>query len=256
MLAGANAALKVAGKASWCPRRDEAYIGVLVDDLINLGTNEPYRMFTSRAEYRLRLREDNAAQRLTPKGIELGLVAPAQANHFSQALERVGAMHERLNKLWVRPNTPAAALLEQRTGEQLSKEQTLAALLRRPGVDTQAAAAIIALDSPELNEPNSQALQQAAIETKYAGYIKRQEAEIERVRRHESIGIPASLDYSLIEGLSNEMLEKLTTVRPETLARASRIPGITPAALSLLMVHAQKHRQTPSVQPAGEQVSG
>ena len=246
LLAGTNAALKVAGKSPWCPRRDEAYIGVLVDDLINLGTNEPYRMFTSRAEYRLRLREDNAAQRLTPKGIELSLVGSAQAEHHAAFCEQVRAMHTRLDKLWVRPNTPAAAKLEALTGEHLSKEQTLAALLRRPGVDTGAAAEIIALEanaeSATLDAAGLSALEQAAIETKYAGYIKRQEAEIQRVRRHESISLPATLDYAAIQGLSNELREKLTSVKPHTLARAARISGITPAALSLLMVHAQKHR--------------
>ena len=255
LLAGTNAALKVAGKPAWWPRRDEAYLGVLVDDLINRGTNEPYRMFTSRAEYRLRLREDNAAQRLTPKGIELALVGSEQATHHARFVEEVQTMHARLAKLWVRPDTPAAQLLTELTGESLSKEQTLAALLRRPGVDTTAAAEIMALETTKLDAATARALEQAAIETKYAGYIKRQEAEIQRVRRHESISLPTTLDYAAIQGLSNELREKLAAVKPTTLARAARISGITPAALSLLMVHAQKSQRANADSDSTSQVS-
>jgi len=236
LLAGANAALKVAGKSSWCPRRDEAYIGVLVDDLVNLGTNEPYRMFTSRAEYRLRLREDNADSRLTETGHQLGLVSHAQYQAYSLARTKVDAITETLQKHRLRPDTPEAIALGEQTGERVSKEQTAADFLKRPGVEAKALRGLLAEKEPGMDA----ALEQAGIEIKYAGYIKRQDAEIARVKRHETIRIPADLDYANIEGLSNELREKLEQVKPADLARAARVPGITPAALSLLMVHAKK----------------
>ena len=242
LLAGTNAALAASGGEAWHPRRDEAYLGVLIDDLINLGTNEPYRMFTSRAEYRLRLREDNADSRLTPKGYELGLVTADQFERFSAERALVEQLCTQLEKHLLRPGTEQAARLESSTGERVSKEQSAADFLKRPGVEAKALAELLA-DVPEQRENPEQfgaALDQAGIEIKYAGYIKRQDAEIDRVKRHDSIRIPAALDYSQIEGLSNELREKLQATKPASLARAARVPGITPAALSLLMVHAKK----------------
>lgn len=244
LLAGANAALKVAGKAMWCPRRDEAYIGVLVDDLINLGTNEPYRMFTSRAEYRLRLREDNADLRLTQQGYELGLVTAEQFAIFNRERKTVDAITAHLKKLHLRPGSDMAATLSAATGEHVSKDQPATDYLKRPKVsatDLKPLLSALDLSTDEHAGVNlDAALIQAGVEIKYEGYIKRQDLEIDRVKRHESINIPASLDYSNIEGLSNELREKLQATKPASLAKAARVPGITPAALSLVMVHAQK----------------
>lgn len=240
LLAGTNAALKVDGKSVWCPRRDEAYIGVLVDDLINLGTNEPYRMFTSRAEYRLRLREDNADQRLTPQGYELGLVTATQHELFQKERAAVAEVTRILEKTFLRPDTEQANALQVTSGERVSKEQTAADFLKRPKVSAKDLKALLdgRFEGDELIR--DKALEQAGIEIKYAGYIKRQDDEIARVKRHETIRIPSALDYASIEGLSNELREKLEDTRPASLARAARVPGITPAALSLLMVHAKK----------------
>ncbi len=238
LLAGTNAALKVAGKSAWCPRRDEAYLGVMIDDLVNLGTNEPYRMFTSRAEYRLRLREDNADLRLTQKGSELGLVASAQLQQFRYRREQVEQVKELLERTHITPGTELAQQLEQASGERINKDCNAAAFLRRPAVNSSMLEGM--LEGTLKLSQQSAALQQAAIEIKYAGYIKRQELEIERVKRQESIRLPAAIDYLRVEGLSNELRDKLNKMQPPTLARAARIPGITPAALSLLLVHAKK----------------
>jgi tRNA uridine 5-carboxymethylaminomethyl modification enzyme len=235
LLAGINAARKAAGQPAWWPRRDEAYLGVLVDDLINLGTNEPYRMFTSRAEYRLRLREDNADQRLTPIGRELGVVKAARWRVYQDKREAVVALAERLNSVLVRPGTPLAQDLEGAIDEAIGREVTLHGLLRRPGVTLDKLAGVV-----DLGNADATVLNQVEVEAKYAPYIQRQEDEIERVRRHESIQLPAALEYGTISGLSMELRQKLSEVRPDTLARAARIPGMTPAALSLLLVHARK----------------
>ena len=235
LLAGINAARRVAGQPAWHPRRDEAYIGVLVDDLINLGTNEPYRMFTSRAEYRLRLREDNADHRLTGIGHELGVVGAARWQAYRDKRRAVDALAARLDGLLVRPGTDLAGRLTAATGETLSRETTLATFLKRPAVTLDAVAAAVDLD-----EPSAAVRAQVETETKYAGYIQRQDDEIDRVRRHESIRLPEDLDFEVIPGLSSELRQKLQAARPETLARAARIPGMTPAALSLLLVHAQR----------------
>jgi len=235
LLAGINAARRVARQLPWWPRRDEAYIGVLVDDLINLGTNEPYRMFTSRAEYRLRLREDNADHRLTGIGRELGVVGIARHQAYVDKRRAVEALTRRLGEVLLRPGSAPAEALAARTGERVTKEVTLNTYLKRPAVTLDAIAAEIDLDAPPADVG-----QQVEIELKYEGYIRRQDDEIERVRRHESIHLPAALDFDDIPGLSSELRQKLRETRPETLARAARIPGMTPAALSLLLVHARR----------------
>ena len=241
LLAGTNAALQVGDQDPWCPRRDEAYIGVLVDDLINLGTNEPYRMFTSRAEYRLRLREDNADVRLTPQGFKLGLVSLAQHNEFIREREAVDKTVKELEARRLNPDTEEARLVQSNSGERVSKSQSAAEYLKRPKVNASHLGFLF--DKPEEADDaglQARALDQAGIEIKYAGYIKRQDDEIARVKRHESFRLPEALDYNSIEGLSNELREKLQASRPASLARAARVPGITPAALSLLMVHVKK----------------
>ena len=243
LLAGTNAALQVDGQSVWCPRRDEAYIGVLVDDLINLGTNEPYRMFTSRAEYRLRLREDNADLRLTPQGFKLGLVTSEQHELFKKERAAVEKITRLLETTRVNPDSDQAKALEAASGERVSKSQTAAEFLKRPKVSAQALRSLLPPSDSGADpdtDLDARALEQAGIEIKYAGYIKRQDDEIARVKRHESIRLPERIDYASIEGLSNELREKLEDTRPASLARAARVPGITPAALSLLMVHAKK----------------
>jgi tRNA uridine 5-carboxymethylaminomethyl modification enzyme len=235
LLAGINAALKVSDRPAWWPERDQAYLGVLVDDLVTLGTNEPYRMFTSRAEYRLRLREDNADLRLTPKGRELGLVGRERALAFEARVAAVAALRERLGGIMVFPGSDLAAGVTAVTGEEIAREVPLLNLLRRPAVTLAALGGIAGL--PPLEGP---AAEQVEIEVKYEGYIRRQDEEIAKVRRHASIALPADLSYDGVDGLSHELRQKLTAARPETLARAARIPGMTPAALSLLLVHARR----------------
>jgi len=235
LLAGINAALKVAGRPAWWPERDQAYLGVLVDDLVTLGTNEPYRMFTSRAEYRLRLREDNADLRLTPKGRELGVVGARRASAFGARLAAVDAVRERLSAIMVFPDTELARQVSAATGEEIVREVPLLTLLKRPAVTLGTIGALLGL-----TERDDAAAQQVEIEAKYEGYIRRQDEEIAKVRRHASIALPADLNYESVDGLSHELRQKLAAARPETLARAARIPGMTPAALSLLLVHARK----------------
>ena len=235
LLAGLNAALRVQGKDSWCPRRDEAYIGVLVDDLITHGTLEPYRMFTSRAEYRLLLREDNADLRLTERGRELGLVGDERWDRFESKREAIAAEQERLARGYVHPGTPAAEKLAERLDKPLAREYSGMELLRRP----QLRYADIAAALPG-GEVEPQEAEQVEIQAKYAGYIDRQQDDIERLRRHENVVLPVSLDYGEIPGLSHEVRQKLADARPETLARAGRIPGVTPAAVSLLLIHLKK----------------
>ena len=236
LLAGLNAALRVKDKESWCPRRDEAYIGVLVDDLITMGTLEPYRMFTSRAEYRLLLREDNADLRLTGRGRELGLVDDLRWERFEAKQSGIAVEEKHMSSTWVQPGSPEATALEVTLQRPLSREYSLAELLKRPEI-TYADLADLAPGT----EVDAQVAQQVEIQAKYAGYIDRQGEEIERLRRHENTPLPVDIDYGSIEGLSNEVRQKLTDARPETLARAARIPGVTPAAVSLLLIYLKKH---------------
>ncbi len=235
LMAGLNAARQVQDKDSWCPRRDEAYIGVMIDDLITRGTQEPYRMFTSRAEYRLLLREDNADLRLTEKGRELGLVSDERWQQFSQKREAITQLQADLKQQWIRPDTEAAQQVETFWGKKLNKEASLMDLLRRPEVG------ILKLLS-FLNEPtiDKKVSEQVEVQAKYAGYIERQQTEINRALRYEDYPLSTDFDYSQVSGLSNEVREKLQRHQPETLGRASRIQGLTPAAISLLLVYLKK----------------
>jgi tRNA uridine 5-carboxymethylaminomethyl modification enzyme len=235
LLAGMNAARRATDQEAWCPRRDEAYIGVLVDDLITMGTREPYRMFTSRAEYRLVLREDNADLRLTEKGREIGVVDDHRWASFSAKREAIDLEHQRLRSTWVQPASDAGIAFADTFSTPLNHEYSLLDLLRRPEVDYQTLCELtgkvdIAAD----------VAQQVEIHTKYAGYIERQQEEINRLRQNEQTKLPQSLDYLALNGLSNEIKHKLADVRPQTLGQASRIPGVTPAAISLLLIHLKK----------------
>ena len=233
LLAGINAACLALGKTPWEPRRDEAYIGVLVDDLIHLGTTEPYRMFTSRAEFRLRLRQDNADQRLMPVGLAMGLVSYQRQAAFEEKMQVLDENQKAFPKTLVFPNSDLAAALAL----NLRRETTLEECLKRPEVNAPMMAKALGMDIDQ--GVAFRALEQFEIETKYAGYIKRQNDEIEKIRRHEGLQIPPQMDFLNIEGLSNELRQKLDHHRPESLARAARIPGMTPAALSVLLVHAK-----------------
>lgn len=235
LLAGANAALRAQGKSEWYPRRDEAYLGVLVDDLITMGTSEPYRMFTSRAEYRLILREDNADLRLTETGYKLGLVDEDRWQKFSTKVEGIAAERKRLESTRIHPGTEAGERANQFLKQPMNRDHTLAELLRRPEISYRHIAEIGAAqaDDPVVAD-------QAEIEIKYEGYISRQTEEIERLRRNENTALPIDLDYDAIGGLSNEVTQKLKEVRPETVAQASRIQGVTPAAVSQILVHLKK----------------
>jgi len=235
LLAGINAALSLRGDDAWCPRRDEAYLGVLVDDLITLGTREPYRMFTSRAEHRLLLREDNADLRLTERGRELGLVDDLRWQRFCEKREAIEREQQRLRQSFVHPGTPQARALEAKLDKPLSREYAFAELLKRPQLDY---ADIAALDGAGLDD--QQAAEQVTIQARYAGYIDRQRDEIDRVQRYESLPLPRDFDYSEVHGLSHEVRDKLNQQQPATLGRASRIPGVTPAAVSLLLVHMKR----------------
>ncbi len=236
LIAGLNAARLAQGLESWCPGREEAYIGVMIDDLITRGTAEPYRMFTSRAEYRLQLREDNADLRLTEQGRELGLVDDERWRRFEEKREAIANLQGKLAKKWIRAESDEAALAEQIWGKKLLKEASLMEMLRRPEVDVDNLLRHFS-DEAEIDE---QVAEQVAIQAKYAGYIDRQQTEINRTLRYEHLKLPENVDYSLVSGLSNEVSEKLKKQRPETLGQASRIPGITPAAISLLLVHLKK----------------
>ena len=235
LVAGINAARLAKELDSWCPGREEAYIGVMIDDLISRGTAEPYRMFTSRAEYRLQLREDNADLRLTEQGRELGLVDDARWQRFEEKREAIANLQGVLAKKWIRSETDEAALAEQYWGKKLLREASLTELLRRPEVDIESL-----LSFTELQNVDEQVAEQVAIQAKYAGYIDRQQTEINRTQRYENMRLPEDVDYASVSGLSNEVSEKLKKNRPQTLGQASRIPGITPAAISLLLVHLKK----------------
>ena len=236
LMAGLNAALQTNNKAPLILRRDEAYTGVLIDDLVSLGTKEPYRMFTSRAEYRLILREDNADMRLTEKGKELGIVPDLLWKTYLQKKELSNNELERLKKEKIKPNSPEAEKIHLLSGETTSNNISLLEILKRPKVFHHH------LPQGENILPNN-VIDEIEASVKYEGYIKRQKADIEKLQRNENTPIPSSLDYSNVVGLSNEVKQKLTEARPESLARASRLPGITPAAISLLMVHIKKGRR-------------
>lgn len=235
LLAGANAALRAKGRDLWHPRRDEAYIGVLIDDLITLGTSEPYRMFTSRAEYRLILREDNADLRLTEQGRALGLVDDNRWAAFERKREGIEREQQRLKTTWIQPQSPTAQAIEARFGVPLQREYSLLNLLTRPEIDY---AVLTELTGEGVTD--AQVAEQVEIQTKYAGYIDRQQDEIRRLQASEHVRLPDDWDYRDIPGLSRELQHKLGQARPQTLGQASRIPGVTPAAISLLMIQLKK----------------
>lgn len=238
LVAGANAALQVQQKDPLILRRDQAYMGVLIDDLATMGTKEPYRMFTSRAEYRLLLREDNADSRLTALGRELGLVDEARWQKYNDKMEVVEKELARLRSQWIHPDHTAVDALNPLLKNPVSREHSLEELIRRPEMTYDKLTAIESL-GPGVDDPI--AAEQVEIQIKYAGYIARQLDEIAKAQRHENTLLPADFDYSKISGLSNEVIAKLTDARPETIGKASRISGITPAAISLLLVYLKKH---------------
>ena len=235
LLAGINASLRARDQEEWYPRRDEAYLGVLVDDLITMGTQEPYRMFTSRAEYRLILREDNADLRLTETGRKLGLVYDERWQKFSEKCEGIAKERSRLESTRIHPNTEAGERANGYLKQPMTRDQSLAELLRRPEIVYDHIAEI---GAERAEDPN--VADQVEIEIKYEGYISRQADEIERLRKNENTALPLDLDYDVIGGLSNEIKQKLKDVRPETVAQASRIQGVTPAAVSQILVHLKK----------------
>ncbi len=240
LIAGLNAARGVQGKDAWSPRRDEAYIGVLIDDLITRGTTEPYRMFTSRAEYRLQLREDNADGRLTPTGRELNLVDNARWEIYSRKAEAVASETGRLAALWASPNNALGQAVAAETGIVLSRESSVLDLIRRPELDY-ARLSVVAGFGPAVADPK--VAEQVEITAKYSGYLERQREEIDKQRRHEQTAIPADFEFTGLAGLSAELQGKLAHVRPETVGQAQRIPGMTPAAISLLLVQLGKRRR-------------
>nr|MDQ3057488.1 tRNA uridine-5-carboxymethylaminomethyl(34) synthesis enzyme MnmG [Pseudomonadota bacterium] len=240
LLAGVNAARLVRDQPAWSPRRDQAYLGVLVDDLITQGTIEPYRMFTSRAEYRLQLREDNADARLTTIGRELALVDDARWQRFEKKREAVETETARLSALWASPNNALGAALKCHIGLEVSRETNAIDLLRRPELDY-----ATLMQVPEMGPAVSDAIvaEQIEIETKYSGYLARQREDIQRQQRNETTSIPTDFDYVTANGLSAEVRQKLERVRPQTVGQAQRIPGMTPAAISLLLVHLERQRR-------------
>ncbi len=247
--AGMNAALQARGRDAWTPGRDQAYLGVLVDDLITQGVTEPYRMFTSRAEFRLQLREDNADLRLTETGRRLGLVGDERWSVFGRRRDAIARETERLRSSWVNPSVVAAADAERLVGKALEHEYSLADLLRRPGVGfdavTELSACVVSRETlrSELGESCAdEVIEQLEISIKYAGYIDKQQQAVERTSHYEQLVLPADLDYHQVHALSHEARQKLHAQRPATLGQASRISGVTPAAISLLLVHLKKGR--------------
>ncbi|OOG59347.1 tRNA uridine-5-carboxymethylaminomethyl(34) synthesis enzyme MnmG [Rhodanobacter sp. C03] len=238
LIAGLNAALAVQGKAPWFPRRDEAYIGVLIDDLTSNGTIEPYRMFTSRAEYRLHLREDNADLRLTEAGHALGVVPQARFDALRNKREAIERETQRLGALWAAPNNALGAAIERQLGIAVSRETNALDLLRRPELDYAKLTSVAEL-GPAVERDDIAG--QVEVQTKYSGYLERQREEIERQRRNEHTAIPAGFDYDKVRGLSAEVLLKLKRTQPATLGQAARVSGVTPAAISLLLVHLKRH---------------
>jgi tRNA uridine 5-carboxymethylaminomethyl modification enzyme len=252
LLAGANAGLYAQGKEGWCPARDEAYLGVLVDDLITRGVSEPYRMFTSRAEYRLQLREDNADMRLTEIGRKLGLVDDVRWEAFSRKQEAVAREQERLKKTFVQPANLSAELMQSVFGKPLEHEYSLFELLRRPEVSYEQ---VLSLGELGLGEVEPAVREQVEIAAKYQGYIDRQIDEVARSRGQENTKLPSDLDYREIHGLPIEAQQKLNTHKPETIGQASRISGITPAAISLLLVYLKRKSRVKAVNLNGVNVN-
>ena len=240
LVAGINAARLVRGESMWTPRRDESYMGVMIDDLVTQGTLEPYRMFTSRAEYRLQLREDNADLRLTEKGHELGLVGENRWNAFCSKRDAIEAERQRLHDIWVTPGNGLARSLETEYGIPVSKESRALGLLKRPEMDYRKLVAVEGI-GPGVEDPS--VAEQIEIQVRYAGYLDRQQDDIDRRQRNEHMSIANDIDYALVRGLSSEAREKLDQVRPDTIGQASRIPGMTPAAVSLLLLHLKKMRK-------------
>ena len=238
LIAGANAAAGVQGKKALQLKRSEAYMGVLVDDLITRGTNEPYRMFTSRAEYRLMLREDNADLRLTERGRELGLVEDARWRAFEEYREQLESLNQVLRDQWLRPGTAAATALAETLQKPLTREYRYCEILRRPEVEIEDLMPFV--DHPEAYPQTVRA--QAEVKVKYAGYLDRQQQEIDKASQHEQTELPSALDYTEVHGLSNEVCQKLAQHRPATIGQAGRISGVTPAAISLLLVHLKRHQ--------------
>jgi tRNA uridine 5-carboxymethylaminomethyl modification enzyme len=236
LIAGLNAGLQARGKEQWFPRRDEAYMGVMIDDLITSGTREPYRMFTSRAEYRLLLREDNADLRLTEKGRELGVVDDERWAVFSAKREAVEKETARLESVKFSPEKTDQVVAEKVLGEPLNKVVSALEILRRPNVDYSGLLTLL----NEETQVSDDVAEQVTIHTKYAGYINRQKNEIERLLRHEMTPLPDDMNYKNVRGLSNEVREKLEQARPNSLGQAARISGVTPAAVSLLLVHLKR----------------
>ncbi len=246
LVAGINAALRVQAQAPWYPRRHEAYIGVLIDDLVTRGTSEPYRMFTSRAEYRLRLREDNADLRLTEQGRALGLIDDLRWAQFAEKRQSFETEQARLDSTWMTPERLPEALAVPILGQALRKEQSLADLLRRPELDY---ATLMRLPGAGPGVLAPAVIEQLEIHARYCGYFGRQDEEIARARRHEDTCLPGDFDYRAVRGLSNEIVAKLTSYRPHTVGQAARISGITPVAISLLLVHLK--RQSPRAVATG-----
>lgn len=237
LVAGLNAARQSQEQEGWSPRRDEAYIGVLIDDLITSGTQEPYRMFTSRAEYRLLLREDNADLRLTPIGREMGIVDDERWQAFEQKRESIEQESQRLRETWLRPGMVSDSEAESVLGQKISKEARFSELLKRPDVTYTSLMTL-----PHAGEAVTDPIvaEQVEIQAKYAGYIDRQRDEIKRQQRQENTPLPEDMDYRQVRGLSTEVCQKLESFRPTTIGQASRISGVTPAAISLLLVHMKK----------------
>ncbi|WP_419653486.1 tRNA uridine-5-carboxymethylaminomethyl(34) synthesis enzyme MnmG [Thiolapillus sp.] len=238
LLAAVNAVLKIRGEQSWCPRRDEAYLGVLVDDLITLGTQEPYRIFTSRAEHRLLLREDNADLRLTEKGRDLGLVDDERWRAFCEKREAIEQEQQRLRDIIIRSGDLDEATEQKILGDTLRRETRASELLTRPVVTYQT---LMSLPGVGPGVTDEKVAEQVEIQEKYAGYIRRQLEEVEKTRQAEAVKLPETLGYEQVKGLSSEVREKLIRHRPQTLGQAGRIPGVTPAATSLLLIHLKKH---------------
>jgi len=237
LIAGLNAALTSKSKPSWSPSREEAYIGVMIDDLVSKGTQEPYRMFTSRAEYRLMLREDNADLRLTEKAFELGLIDKSRNDQVLNKRTAVETEMLRMKSSWVQPNSEEADLLSELLKKPITREYNQLDLLKRPELNYQSIAALLSGFDPELSAAIKE---QVEIQAKYSGYIERQKDEIARNKKQQGVVLPADLDYSVIAGLSNEIIQKLQTTKPENIGQASRISGVTPAAISLLLITLKK----------------
>jgi tRNA uridine 5-carboxymethylaminomethyl modification enzyme len=240
LLAGVNAALQARGQVAWCPKRDEAYLGVLVDDLITRGVSEPYRMFTSRAEYRLMLREDNADLRLTDIGRQLGIVDDLRWDRFNRKRDAIALEQERLKSTWLGPRSVADPEATRVLGKAVERDYSLIDLLKRPNVNY---ASLMTLPGAGPGTAAADVAQQVEIQAKYQGYIARQHDEVARHGHLESLRLPGDLDYTAVRGLSNEVQQKLTRHRPETIGQASRISGVTPAAVSLLLVHLKRDRR-------------